>query len=280
MKARSRWFVVLTGLLVLLGLSGTASAQSSIPVYGLPNIGFQATEVESIPFGIHFAAEYGPTNGPYRETNFFEGVTSTEGGGAWAQRNNVWGICFNLYHCSGARILPDVHDFSFTLESSYQGNAASPTLIENNLNMRYADGTFHRPWLIHIRNEEKTAVLNFSSKPGETSFQVNQNGNTVIGNPFRQPVFRLEVVGNALITSDLRVDGSLTTNGLPVMVSSESANAGPMRWSISNGGDMDSPLEVCESARLECDSGLFPTGEVFSCPASVQPGVIFFALCR
>ena len=81
-------------------------AQASLPYLFLPDVGFEATEVESLPIGIHFGVESGPTGGPYRSTEFFQGITSTEGGGAWAQRDNTWGICFNLDKCSGQRILP------------------------------------------------------------------------------------------------------------------------------------------------------------------------------
>lgn len=255
-------------------------AQSTPPYLYLPDVGFAATKAEELPLGIHFSVESGPTGGPYRSTEFFQGITSTEGGGAWAQRDNTWGICFNLDKCSGHRILPDLYDFSYTLESSYQSHPSAPTLIEQNFNMRYADGTFHRPWAMHIWNEQKAAVLNFSSKPGEVSFQVNQNGKTVIGSPFRQPIKQLEVVGDALVTGDLEVDGALLTDGLPVLLDSESTTSGPLRWAVSNGDDLNSAIEVCAEARLECGSAMLPRGQILECSASIAQGVVFFALCR
>lgn len=257
-----------------------ASAQTPPSFLTLPDVGFPATGVERMPVGIHYAVESGPTGGPYRSTQFFEGVASTEGGGTWVKRDNAWGICFNLVNCSGQRILPDMYDFSYMLESDYQGDPSWPTLVEQNFNMRYADGTFHRPFAMHIRTEQKTAVLNFSSKPGQVSFQVNQNGNTVIGPPFRQPIKTLEVVGDALVTQDLEVDGELTVDGLPVLVSSDSPSSGSLRWGISDGNASDSANEVCDAARLECSGATLPNGVSISCSSSIARGVVFFALCR
>lgn len=282
MRIRCNLSLVVSSLLSLVVAiaASTAFAQASPPYVFLPDVAFEATEPETLPIGIHFGVESGPTGGPYRATEFFQGITSTEGFGAWAQRDNTWGICFNLDRCSGHRILPDLYDFSYTLESAYQQGSNWPTLIEQNFNMRYADGTFHRPWAMHIWNEDKAAVLNFSSKPGEVSFQVNQNGNTVIGPPFRQPIKKLEVVGDALVTGDLDVDGDLRMDGLPVLVSSESPTSGPALWAISNGTDLDSANEVCGAARLDCSNAMMPRGQMLACSVTIPQGVVYFALCR
>ena len=93
-------FTLMLGLGSFLEASIT-SAQTNPPYLLLPDIGFEATGAEQLPVGVHFDVESGPTGGPYRTTQFFEGIASTEGNGAWAQRNNVWGICFNLVNCSG-----------------------------------------------------------------------------------------------------------------------------------------------------------------------------------
>jgi len=264
----------------LLGTTSVASAQTNPPFAYLPDVGFRATPAESLPVGVHYDVEAGPTGGPYRTTQFFEGVISSEGSGAWSQRDNAWAICFNLVNCSGQRILTDMYDFSYVLESAYQAGPTWPTLIEENFNVRYADGTVHRPWAMHIRTEDKSAVLNFSSEPGKISFQVNQNGNTVIGNPFRQPREQLEVVGDALITGDLEVQGGLEVDGSPVMTVSSSPSSGPLRWGVSVVGGVGSAGEVCEQAGMGCGSALLPSGQLLACSARFSPGVVFFALCR
>jgi hypothetical protein len=274
-----RTTVLSTSVATVVAVSGT-SAQMGPSYPLLPDVGFEAPENDALPTGIHFGVESGPTGGPYRFTEFFQGVTSTEGGGAWSQRDNTWGICFNLDKCSGLRILPDLYDFSYTLESAYQASPSSATLIEQNFNMRYADGTFHRPWAMHIWTEQKSAVLNFSSTPGGVSFQVNQNGNTVIGRPFRQPIKQLEVVGDELVTGDLDVDGELRVDGYPVLVNVGSQTSGPARWAVSNGESLDSAAEVCAESRLECGSAMLPSSQILECSSSIEQGLVFFALCR
>lgn len=280
MQIRNLLFLVWQLGLSSLVVASVASAQAPPPFLTMPDIGFEATDVEGMPVGIHYSVESGRTGGPYRTTQFFEGIASTEGGGRWAKRDNAWGICFNLVNCTGQRILPDMYDFSFVLESDYQGDPSWPTMIEQNFNMRYPDGTFHRPFAMHIRSEEKNAVFNFSSKPGEVSLHINQNGKTVIGNPSRQPIKQLEVEGDALVTRDLQVDGELTVDGLPVLVSSESASSGALRWGLSDGDATDSANDVCQAARLECTSAMLPRGQTIDCSQPIAAGLVFFALCR
>jgi hypothetical protein len=265
---------------VLLTSSHDASAQANPYFFALPDIGFRVTPVEELPVGLHFGAEVGPTGGPYRYTEFFQGMTSTEANGAWAKRDNVWGLCFNLEQCSGQRILPDLYDFSWTWESAFQVNSTAPTLVENNLNVRYADGTEHRPWAFHIWTEQKAAVLSFSSKPDRVNFHINQNGNVVIGTPFRQPVKQLEVVGDALFTQNVEVTGNVKVAGASVLTASSNPSSGPLQWGASDGAGFATAEAVCAASRLACRSGLLPSGAQLACSVPLPAGSIFFALCQ
>src|SRR5262249_33419323 len=145
-----------------LGAAGTCSSQTAPPPFtAMPDIGFNAAPVDTAPDGLHFAAEVGPTGGPHETSEFFQGVVSTEALGTWAQRDSIFGLCFNQDHCMPTRLVPDRYDFAWTWEASYQPSTSSGTLIENNVAVTYADGTNHRPWAFDILTDQKAAVLNF-----------------------------------------------------------------------------------------------------------------------
>jgi hypothetical protein len=141
------------------------------------------------------------------------GVSSTEGRGLWAERDNVLCLAYNRVHCGG-KLLPGEHDFNWTWEASFKQNAASPTLIENNVNVTYADGTTHRPWALYVDTQAKRAGFSFQSSSGVINFHVNPNGNVVIGPRYRQPSKQLEVVGSQLVTGTIEAQGGLAVQGL------------------------------------------------------------------
>jgi hypothetical protein len=261
--------------------SGTLERrQSSASLFvTIPDSGFTATPPGEQPSGLHFALEYGPTGGPYQPSEFFIGVGADEANGAWVQRDNVFGLCFNLSHCYG-RIIPGLYDFSWTWEAGFKPASSTSNAIENNLNVTYSDGTLHRPWAFDILTDQKAAVLNFSSTPGNVNFQINQNGNVVIGPPFRQPVNQLEVVGSALFTQNVAVSGNVTVAGLPVVTGSGSASYGPLQWGISDGVQLNSASAVCAASRLGCQGAVLPNGTQLTCAQPQPQGVIFFALCQ
>ena len=271
-------------LLLASGVSclfpGSGSAQQAPPLIVIPDVGFRATPAEELPTGLHFGAEAGPTGGPYRYTEFFQGVTSHDDNGLWARRDNVWGLCFNLEKCTGQRILPDLHSFSWTWESDYQPTPTTPPLVENNFNFRYADGQEHRPWALHVWTEEKLASLSFSSLPDRVNFQINQNGNVVIGPPYRQPVKQLEVVGDAFVTQDVEVGGRVTAGGAPVLTGSTHPASGQLRWGISDGAGFATAEAFCTASRLACRSAMLPGGAQFECSLRIPEGRVVFALCQ
>jgi hypothetical protein len=244
------------------------------------DIVFPATPVESRPIGIEFGVQTGPTGGPYDDTAFFFGVASTEARGMWAERDNSWGVCYNLDNCTGALILPDEHAFVWGWEASYKATPSSPTLIENNVNVRYVDGSFHRPWAFHINTDTKRASLHFLPSPGVTKFQINNNGNVVIGTPFRQPAYQLEVVGDTYVTKSLRVDGPLTVGGLRVAARGASPAQGVVRWGLADGGALSSGAGVCAASGLACGGAVLQDGSQYDCNAAFVPGTVLFALCR
>ena len=215
------------------------------------------------------------------QTEFFQGVTATDGRGALGQPDSVYGLCFNLDHCMGNRILPDVHAFAWTWEASYQPSPAVQTLIENNVGIVYADGTYHRPWAFDILTGDKKAVLNYSSTPDRVNFQINQNGNVVIGTPFRQPIYQLEVVGDALVTGGVDVSGDLRVAGARVVTTpGTGASSGPMQWGISDGAARASADAICAASQLDCRGAVLPNGAQLACSAEQPEGAVFFALCQ
>jgi len=247
----------------------------------MPDIGFNAAPVDTAPDGLHFAAEVGPTGGPYDTSEFFQGVVSTEALGTWAQRDSIFGLCFNQDHCTPTRLVPNRYDFAWTWEASYQPSTSSGTLIENNVGVTYADGTNHRPWAFDILTDQKAAVLNFSSTPGQVNFQINQNGNVAIGPATTQPAKQLEVIGDALFTQDVDVSGNLTVAGANVVTTPGSgASSGPLQWGISNGGALGSAAGICSASRLGCRGGVLPNGTPFACSVQQAAGTVFFALCQ
>jgi len=273
---------LLTAVVLILspGFSRDGAAQQPGNFQMLPDVGFNATAADGIPVGVHYLAAVGPTGGPYQPTEFFTGVTVTEGEGTWAIRDNVFGVCFNLYNCTNQRFLPNLYDFSWTWEAGFQSSTSQPNAVENNIAVNYADGTTHRPWTLDIFTAQKSAVLNFSSTPGNVNFQINQNGNVVIGPPFRQPVKQLEVVGDALFTQNVDVSGNLTASGLQVVTGSGSASFGPLQWGISDGAQLSSAGAICAASHLGCQGGALPNGARLNCSNSEPRGVLFFALCQ
>lgn len=281
---RSSWAFAAAALVAAFALLfGDAGEAGPIDVdeitFGV-DIVFPATEVEGLPAGIHHEADIGPGGGPYRRTRFFSGVLSTEGEGLWIERNNVWCLSYNLDHCTGVPLLPDTGAFHWTWEASYKPTESTPALIENNVDVRYGDGTWHRPWALHVDTENQRANLHFLPAPGVEKFQINQNGNVVIGTPFRQPVRQLEVVGDALFTRSVQVDGTLTVSGRRVLTESTSAAHGVLRWGISDGAGLASAHGVCKASGLACEGAVLPDGSRPECEASHAPGTVFFALCR
>jgi hypothetical protein len=268
------------GLILSPGFSRDGAAQQAGNFQMLPDVGFATTAADGIPVGIHYLASVGPTGGPYQPTEFFTGVSATEGEGTWAIRDNVFGVCFNLVNCSSQRFLPNLYDFSWTWEAGFKPSTSTPNTVENNIAVNYVDGTTHRPWTLDILTDQKAAVLNFSSTPNNVTFQINQNGNVVIGPPFRQPVKQLEVVGQALFTQSVDVLGNLTVTGLPVVTGSGNASFGPLQWGISDGTQVNSAGAICGQSRLGCQGGVLPNGTRLTCSNTEPRGVIFFALCQ
>jgi len=265
--------------LASLGLASDVRAQQDFAT--IPDEGFAVAPLGPGPFtGLHFAIEDGPSGGPYQPNEFFLGVVPNEGNGTWFRRDNVFGLCFNLPGCNYPRYVPNEYDFTWDWESGFQAGATWPTLIENNVNVTYADGTTHRPWAFDINTDQKNAVLNFSSTPGNVTFQINQNGNVVIGPPFEQPQEQLEVVGSALFTQNVSVSGNVTVGGHPVVRGSASASFGPLQWGISDGVQINSASAVCAASQLSCQSAVLPNGTQLSCSQLQPQGAVFFALCQ
>jgi len=270
--------VLLIALVLATARSGTAQQSSNGDFTLMPDSGFAPTPLDEQPIGLHFGAYVGPTGD--QETEFFQGVNSTDARGSWGQPDSVYGLCFNLDHCTGTKILPDVHAFQWTWEASYQPSSSSQTLIENNVDISYPDGTWHRPWAFDVLTGNKAAVLNFSSTPGRVNFQINQNGNVVIGPPFRQPIKQLEVVGDALITGGVDVSALRVAGASVVTTPGTGSSSGPMLWGISNGAALASANAVCAASRLGCRGAVLPNGAQVACSAAQPTGTVFFALCQ
>jgi hypothetical protein len=198
------------GLVLLLGLGSPVHALSEYA----DDLVFPPTPVDGISAGVYYEAETGPSGGPYAPTRFFRGAASTEGGGLWAERDNVFCLAYNRKQC-GARLLPAEHDFSWTWEASFKQNAASPTLIENNLNVAYVDGSLHRPWAFYVNTATKRANLTWASSPAITNFNINENGNVLIGPRVGQPIRQLEVNGDQLVTGRLEAWTGIVVQGVP-----------------------------------------------------------------
>jgi hypothetical protein len=265
-------------LIVSLGLSRDGKAQQDF--VALTDIGFVATPSEGQPSGLHFATEEGPTGGPYQPSEFFQGVTSTEADGAIPLRDNTFGLCFNMSHCTPTRLIPNLHSFAWTWEAGYQPVGATSPYIENNVGVTYSDGTYHRPWAFHIFTAQKEAVLSFSSKPNQVNFHINQNGNVVIGPLFQQPIHQLEVVGSELVTQNVTVSGNMTVAGQPVVTGTGSASHGPLQWGVSDGVQLNSASAICAASQLGCQGAVLPNGTNATCSQPQPEGVLFFALCR
>ena len=248
----------------------------------LEDIVFPPTQAEARPIGLEFGAQTGPTGGPYRDTAFSIAMTATEARGAWARRDNVLKLCYNFDNCSGNPLLLDEHAFDWTWEASFKPTASAPTWIENNVNVRYVDGSYHRPWSFIITTETKRASLSFLPIPGKVKFHINSNGNVAIGTPVGTgpPARQLEVFGDARVTKHLQVDGKLTVAGLPVVTSSDAAGQGIVRWAVSDGGALSYGEAVCSESGLACDGTVLPGGDVFDCDTPLVAGTVLFALCR
>src|SRR4029453_1429569 len=266
-------------LLIALGLATARSAaaqQSSDGAFTLmPDSGFPTSFAEEPPIGLHFGAYVGPTVD--EETEFFQGVTTHMHG---TEPTSVYGLCFNFDHCTSTKILPDFHAFSWRWEADYQPPGWQQALIENNVDIAYADGTHHRPWAFHVLTGDKQAVLNFSSAPGRVNFQINQNGNVVIGPPFRQPIKQLEVVGDALITGGVEVSALSVAGARVVTTPGAGSSFGPMQWGISNGAGLASANAICAASQLGCRGAVLPNGGELACSAEQPNGTVFFALCQ
>jgi hypothetical protein len=208
-------------------------------------------------------------------------MTSTEGGGAWAARDNVLKLCYNFDNCSGNPLLLDEHAFDWTWEASFKPTASVAPWIENNVNVRYADGSYHRPWSFIVATDTKRASLSFLPFPGVVKFQIHANGHVAIGTPVGGPPARqLEVFGDARVSKQLQVDGKLTVAGLPVVTGSGSPGQGIVRWAVSDGRALSSGEAVCSESALACEGTVLPDGDVFDCDTPLVAGTLLFALCR
>jgi hypothetical protein len=270
-------FTTLT-LIVLLGLSMDARAQQDFVT--ITDVGFAATPPQGQASGLHFATEEGPTGGPYRPSEFFEGVNSSTADDTIPWRDNIFGLCFNLSYCAPPLLIPGLHAFSWTWEAGYQPVGSAYPYIENNVDIFYSDGTSHRPWAFIDLTGAKAAGLSFSSTPNRINFQINTNGNVVIGPPFQEPTHQLEVVGSALVTQNVDVSGNLTVTGHQVVTGSGNASYGPLQWGVSDGVQFNSASAVCAASRLGCQAAVLPNGTQLACVQPQPRGVVFFALCQ
>jgi hypothetical protein len=268
-------------LLAFLGLSRDGMAQQDYVT--IPDDGFAATAPQGMPSGLHFGTEEGPTGGPYQPSEFFEGVTSSTSNDSIPRVDNVFGLCFNLSHCVpsyASFLIPGQYAFSWTWEGGFEPVGSPYPYIENNVDIFYSDGTIHRPWALIDLTGAKAAGLNFSSTPNQVNFQINTNGNVVIGPPFQAPTHQLEVVGSALVTKNIDVSGNLTVAGQQVVTGSGSASYGPLQWGISDGAQFNSASAVCAASRLGCQGAVLPNGTQLTCVQPQPLGVVFFALCQ
>lgn len=210
------------------------------------------------------------------QTQFFEGVTSTDEGGSLAQPNNVFCSAYNFGECGPNRIDTGEHAVKWMLEATRREGPLADEFVQNRITFAADDGTTWDPWIFRINVDQNRSSFEFNSSPTRRAFTLFESGEVRIGPvDASAPTHQLEVNGTARITQTLEVQGNLIVSGSI----DQSAESNQMFWGDAADTASDTGTEVCAAIGLACNGAHEPDGTTLAC-STVPASGILFARCR